>query len=127
MKKRRAPLPSCLLLLFIGTIVAVQAADWPYYQHDAEHTGRSTAVIDAAKLMLSWTAPDGYATPQIVGGTIYSTKSQGGYSGTRDDGTKWATYITAFDLQTGAIKWTHSGNDVFCSQAAVGGGLVVFH
>ena len=77
--------------------------------------------------MLSWTAPEGYATPQIIGSTIYSTKSQGGFSGTRDDGTKWATYITAFDLQTGAIKWTHSGNNIFPSQAAVGGGLVVFY
>jgi hypothetical protein len=116
-----------LLALFVGTIVAVQAADWPYYQHDPEHTGRSTALVDAAQLMLSWTAPDGYATPQIVGDTIYSTKSQGGYSGTRDDGTQWATYISAFDLRTGAIKWTHSGNNVFSSQAAVGGGLVVFY
>ena len=127
MKKRRAPLPSCLLLLLVGTSLAAQAADWPYYQHDPEHTGRSAAIVNAAQLMLSWTAPDGYATPQIVGDTIYSTKWQGGFSGTRDDGSKWATYITAFDRQTGAIKWTHSGNNVFSSQAAVGGGLVVFY
>ena len=65
-------------------------------------------MLDASKLMLSWTAPEGYATPQIIGDTIYSTKSQGGFSGTQ-----WATDITAFDLQTGAIKWTHSGNNVF--------------
>jgi hypothetical protein len=111
-----------LLLLLAGTIVAVQAADWPYYQHDAEHTGRSTAVIDAPKLMHSWTAPDGYAMPQIVGDTVYSTKSQGGYSGTG-----WATYVSAFDLVTGAMKWTYSGSFIFPSQAAVGGDLVVFH
>jgi hypothetical protein len=125
---RRVPLlRSCLLLLFAGTILTAGAEDWPYYQYDPEHTGRSPAVVDAAKLMPSWTAPDGYATPQIVGDTVYSTKSQGGFSGTRQDGTQWATYISAFDLQTGAIKWTHSGNYVFCSHAAVGGGLVVFH
>lgn len=120
-------LRSCLLLLLLSWSVSARATDWPYYQHDPEHTGRSTAVVDSAKLMPSWTAPDGYATPQIVGDTIYSTKSQGGFSGTRDDGTKWATYISAFDLQTGAIKWTHSGNNVFSSNAAVGGGLVVFY
>ena len=121
------PFPSYLLFLLVGTILTAGAADWPYYQYDPEHTGRSPAVVDAAKLMPSWTAPDGYATPQIVGDTIYSTKSQGGFSGTRQDGTQWATYISAFDLQTGAIKWTHSGNYVFCSHAAVGGGLVAFY
>jgi hypothetical protein len=107
--------------------VTARAADWPYYQHDPEHTGRSTAIVDAGELMLSWTAPEGYSTPQIIGDTIYSTKSQGGFQGTRADGTKWATYISAFDLRTGAIKWTRSGNNVFPSQAAVGGGFVVFH
>jgi outer membrane protein assembly factor BamB len=113
------------LVLFLA--LSARAADWPTYQHDPEHTGRSDVQVDAAKLMLSWTAPDGYATPQIVGDTIYSTKPQGGFSGTRDDGTKWATYVSAFDLATGAIKWTHSGNNVFASPAAVGGGLVVFY
>lgn len=127
LKMRHRSVRPCLLLLLLCWSVQARAADWPHYQHDPEHTGRSTAVVDAAKLTLSWTAPQGYATPQIIGDTIYSTKSQGGYSGTRDDGTQWATYITAFDLQTGAVKWTYSGNHIFPSHAAVGGGLVVFH
>ena len=125
--KREPPLKFCLLLLFAGTILAAKAADWPYYQYDPQHTGRSPAVVDAEKLMPAWTAPAGYATPQIIGDTIYSTKSQGGFSGTRDDGTQWATSISAFDLKTGAIKWTRSGNNIFPSSAAVGGGLVVFY
>jgi hypothetical protein len=119
--------PCLCLLLLLGWSVPARATDWPSYQYDLEHTGRSTAVLDPSKLMLSWTAPDGYATPQIVRDTICSTKSQGGFSGTRDDGTQWATYITAFDLQTGAIRWTHSGNNVSPSNAAIEGGLVVFY
>ena len=115
------------MLLGALTVLTAPAADWPTYQHDLEHTGRSTAVINASQLTLSWEAPDGYAMPQIVGKTIYSTKSQGGYAGSQGDGKQWATYISAFDLATGAIKWTHSGNYVFASPAAVGGGLVVFH
>lgn len=115
-----------LLLTFCGFAPAY-AADWSYVQHDPEHTGQSEAILDASKLMLSWTAPQGYTAPHIVGDTIYSTKSQGGFSGTKDNGTKWATYISAFDLHTGAIKWTRSGNNIFPSAAAVGGGLVVFY
>lgn len=125
--KRTPLLTSCLLLLLTGTILTANGADWPYYQYDPQHTGRSPAAVDAEKLMPSWTAPDGYATPQIIADTIYSTKSQGGFSGTRDDGTQWATSVSAFDLKTGAVKWTRSGNNIFPSSAAVGGGLVVFY
>ena len=118
---------SWLLLLTIAPVFAAPAADWPTYQHDLEHTGRSTAVINASQLTLSWEAPEGYATPQIVGDTVYSTKWQGGFAGNRSGGTNWATYITAFDLASGAVKWSHFDNYLFSTQAAVGGGLVVFH
>jgi outer membrane protein assembly factor BamB len=111
-----------LLVFFVRLLSSAKAADWPYYQHDPQHTGASPAHVDPAKLSLAWSAPEGYSTPLIVGDTIYSTHNQGGFTGGDS-----ATLISAFDLATGAIKWTYSGSFVFPSQAAVGGGLVVFH
>ena len=72
----------------IGTVGAilfarsVVAADWPYYQHDASHTGNSSAVVDVQALSLAWTAPSlptGYSTPVIVGNHIYAMQNQQGF------------------------------------------------
>src|SRR6476660_8290729 len=59
----------------------VAADDWPYYQHDASHTGDSSALVNPQALSLTWTAPSsptGYSTPVIVGNTIYAMQNQGG-------------------------------------------------
>src|SRR3954465_7739964 len=48
---------------------AIAADDWPYYQHDASHTGNSSALINPQMLSLAWTAPSSpveYSTPVIV-------------------------------------------------------------
>ena len=52
--------------------------DWQGYQHDAQHTGRSTAAFDPTQLAFSWKAPTGYATPVIVGNQVFATRSGGG-------------------------------------------------
>jgi len=97
-------------------------ADWPYYQHDASHTGDSPAVINPPALALAWTAPSsptGYSTPVIVGNSIYAMQNQQGIGGSQ-------TKVSSFDLSTGAINWSYTGNFVFPSQPGVGGGFVTF-
>ena len=107
-------------ILIAQTVVA---DDWPYYQHDAQHTGDSNAVVNPQALAFAWTAPPpppsttGYSTPVIVGNTIYAT--QEGINGSQ-------TRVSSFDLSTGAINWSYTGNFNVPSQAGVGGGFVTF-
>ena len=67
---------------------SVVADDWPYYQHDAWHTGDSSALVIPKALSLTWTAPSsptGYSTPVIVGDTIYAMQNQGGVGGSAQE------------------------------------------
>jgi outer membrane protein assembly factor BamB len=114
------------VIAFAGAILlarSVVADDWPYYQHDASHTGDSSAEVSPKALSLAWTAPSpppsttGYSTPVIVGNTIYAT--QLGINGSQ-------TTVSSFDLSTGAINWSYTGNFKVPSQAGVGGGFVTF-
>jgi hypothetical protein len=101
---------------------SVVADDWQYYQHDASHTGNSSAIVDRQALSLAWTAPSsftGYSAPVIVGNTIYAIQNQQGFG-------EYQTTISSFDLSTGAINWSYAGNFVFPSQPGVGGGFVTF-
>jgi len=101
----------------------VAADDWPYYQHDAAHTGNSSALVTPKALSLTWTAPSpppettGYSTPVIVGNTIYAM--QAGINGSQ-------TTISSFDLSTGAIHWSYTGTFNVPSQPGVGAGFVAF-
>jgi hypothetical protein len=107
----------CLALLPRLTI----SADWACYQGDPQHTGLSTAQVDVSNLILVWSAPKsptGYSTPLIVGHTVYATQNGAG------EGVP--STISSFELETGAINWSYTGNFTFPSQAAVGGGFVVF-
>jgi hypothetical protein len=106
-------------ILFAKSVVA---DDWPYYQHDIWHTGDSSAFVDPQALSLAWTAPSlptGYSTPVIVGNGIYAMQNQQGIGGPQ-------TTVSSFDLATGAINWSYSGDFVFPSQPGVGGGFVTF-
>ena len=109
----------------VGIILFTQLAvadDWPYYQHDPSHTGNSSAVVDPQALSLMWTAPSsqfGYSTPVIVGNTIYAMQNQQGITSSQ-------TTVSSFDLSTGAINWSYTGNFLFPSQPGVGGGFVTF-
>jgi hypothetical protein len=101
---------------------SVVADDWPYYQHDAWHTGNSGAFVNPQALSLAWTAPSsptGYSTPVIVGNTIYAMQNQGGNGNSH-------TTVSSFNLSTGAINWSYTGDFVFPSQPGVGGGFVTF-
>ena len=102
--------------------LSVVADDWPYYQHDVQHTGYSSAIIDPQALSLVWSAPSfptGYSTPVIVGNTIYAMQNQQGIGAAQ-------TTVSSFDLATGAIHWSYTGNFEFPSQPGVGGGFVTF-
>ena len=111
------------VIVAVGLILcarSVVADDWPYYQHDSQHSGNSSAVVNPQALSLAWTAPPGgfgYSTPVIIGNTIYAM--QPGLSGSQ-------TTVSSFNLSTGAINWSYSGEFVFPSQAGVGGGVVAF-
>src|SRR6266404_7839621 len=124
-KHRRVGLVRIQVIIAAGATLfarSVVADDWPYYQHDAWHTGDSTAFVNPQALSLAWTAPSsptGYSTPVIVGNNIYAMQNQGGFG-------ELHTTVSSFDLSTGAINWSYSGNFVFPSQPGVGGGFVTF-
>ena len=107
-------------ILFVRSVAA---DDWPFYQHDALHTGDSIASVSPQALSLAWTAPSpppsttGYSTPVIVGNTIYAM--QEGINGSQ-------TTLSSFDLATGAINWSYIGTFNIPSQPGVGGGFVTF-
>jgi len=106
-------------ILLAGSAVA---DDWPYYQHDAWHTGDSSAFVNPQALSLAWTAPSsptGYSTPVIVGNSIYAMQNQQGIGGSH-------TTVSSFGRSTGVINWSYTGNFVFPSQPGVGGGFVTF-
>jgi hypothetical protein len=96
-------------ILFARSVVA---DDWPYYQHDAWHTGDSSAFVNPQALSLAWTppsSPTGYSTPVIAGNNIYAMQNQQGIGGSQ-------TTVSSFDLLTGAINWSYTGNFVFPSR-----------
>src|SRR6266446_8713488 len=96
-------------ILLTGSVIA---DDWPYYQHDAWHTGNSSALVNPQSLSLAWSAPSsptGYSTPVIVGNTIYAMQNQQGIGGSQ-------TTISSFDLATGTIHWSYTGQFVYPSQ-----------
>jgi hypothetical protein len=104
-----------------GLPAEARGEDWPAYQHDSSHTGRSGASFDPRDARLGWSAPRGYATPVVVGQTVVATRN-GEYGPFQ---TRPTPAVSAFDLRTGAMKWTYEG--VYpISQAAAGYGLVVF-
>lgn len=109
---------SAAFALTLSLTNARAADDWPVYQHDVMHTGLSSAAVKPPQLQLIWTAPTGYATPLIVGRTVYATAN--------GQGTGTPTTISSFDLRTGAIDWSYTGAFLFPSQAAYGGNFVVF-
>jgi outer membrane protein assembly factor BamB len=96
-------------------------ADWLFYQHDAQHTGLSESNFDPTGLTKVWSAPVGYSTPLVVGDTVYALKNQQGIGGTGI-----STNVSSFNLTTGAVNWTYSGNFVFPSQEAYAQGKVAF-
>lgn len=101
---------------------SVVADDWPYYQHDAWHTGNSNASVNPQALAFAWTAPSpppstsGYSVPVIVGNTIYAMQ---GINGSQ-------AMVSSFDIWTGAINWSYIVKLDGPTAPGVGGGFVTF-
>jgi hypothetical protein len=102
---------------------SVVGDDWPYYQHDAWHTGNSNASVNPQALAFAWTAPPpppsttGYSTPVIVGNTIYAMEESISAS---------QTTVSSFDISTGAINWSYIAKLDGPTAPGVGGGFVTF-
>jgi outer membrane protein assembly factor BamB len=97
---------------------AARADDWPVYQHDLQHTGRSASPLDARGLRLSWSAPQGYSTPIIVGNNVIAMRN--------GQGTGAPSTVASFRLSDGAVNWTYTGNFTFPSQPAYADGVIAF-
>ena len=117
---RSNPMRARLIAVVMGVACCigrlVRADDWETYQHDTAHTGFSNSSPYAPGLVLKWSAPTGYATPQIVGNDVIATKN--------GQGTGTPTTISSFQLDTGALNWSYTASYVFPSEAAYGNGLV---
>ena len=116
----RALLASGLLTIQAFAFQAAVADDWSYYQHDAAHTGASTANLDPTALSLAWSAPAGYSLPIVSGNTVFASQTSGG-------GIYAPNNVTSFALSNGAINWSNSIGSIVPSPPAVGGGFVVYH
>jgi hypothetical protein len=88
----------CITAHSVLALFPARADDWPYYQHDAWHTGASSAVVNPQALSFAWPAPSpppsttGYSTPVIVGNTIYAMQESISAS---------HTTVSSFDISTG--------------------------
>lgn len=95
-----------------------RADDWEAYQHDVQHTGRSSANIDPGSLQLAWQAPAGYSVPLVVGDIVYSLQN--------GQGTGTPSQIASFRLGDGAMNWLTSGLYDFPTQLSYANGLLVY-
>src|SRR4029079_7959663 len=73
-------------------------ADWATYQHDAAHTGRSSASFNPTQLKKAWTAPQGYSNPIVVGNSIFAMRH-----GANNNS---PSTITSFNLIDGTQSWS---------------------
>lgn len=122
MKKLRAPWPALLALLAGTSLPAAAAppaakAGWQQFRGDAAQQGNAAAL--SGELAPLWQAeiPGGVeATAAIetdgAGGTVYI----GGLGGK----------FQAFDLETGAVRWTYEVGEEIKSSALLGEGKVFF-
>ena len=112
---RRAASGLAAVLVAAG---AARADDWPVYQHDNQHTSLSGANFDPTSLTKVWSAPSNYATPLVIGNTVYAEANGQGGGG--------STSISSFNLANGAINWTYTNKFTFPSQVAYDNGMLAF-
>ncbi|MEK6644541.1 MAG: PQQ-binding-like beta-propeller repeat protein [Planctomycetota bacterium] len=106
-------------ILNLGNENYALADDWTTYQHDAAHTGRSTALFDPTELVKAWSAPQGYSQPLIVGDKVFSMRNQQGIGSD-------VTSVSSFQLSNGAVNWTYTNHFIFPGQPTLAEGLVLF-
>ena len=117
LRRRFSLVPALAAALLVAA--TARADDWPTYQHDPQHTGRSSASYDPTTLIKAWSAPQGYSTPTVVGDSVYAMRNQ---QGVGND----VTSVSSFRLSDGAVNWTYQSKFVFPSQPTSDNGLVVF-
>lgn len=94
------------------------AGDWPMYQHDPSHSGRTTSTMDnSGPLYTQWAYSFGERVevevqPVIAGGTAYVGVMNGD--------------MVAINLETGSARWTKRPGGPIPHTAAVNGGKVYF-
>ena len=100
----------CVVLLAAGRLYA---DDWPTYQHDSGHTGRSPADFNPTLLKKAWGTPLGtrwFDNPVVVGNTLY----------TLQDG------LTSYNLLNGAKNWSHTYATSISSYPTYSEGMLIF-
>jgi hypothetical protein len=105
MKPTNFPFLAASQMLRCGFILCVvlqfgdaKADDWTTYQHDAAHTGRSTANFDPASLTKVWGSSSGNSQPIVVGNALYDLSNSGA--------TTNPLALTSYNLVTGQKNWS---------------------
>jgi hypothetical protein len=105
MKTTNFPFLPAIQMLRCGFILGVvlqlgnaKADDWTTYQHDAAHTGRSTADFDPTSLIKVWGSSGGNSQPIVVGNNLYDLAGSG------DPINPLA--LTSYNLLTGQKNWS---------------------
>jgi hypothetical protein len=108
-----APIAACV----VAASTAARADDWPSYQHDAQHTGLSTSKLDPTTLKYTWSSPNAFIDPLIVGNTVYAIDT----AFNRSPGT-----VESFNLADGHSNWTFQATYDDTSHLAYGGGMLAY-
>jgi hypothetical protein len=105
MKPTIFPFLSAFQMLRCGVILCVvlqfgdvKADDWTTYQHDAAHTGRSSANFNPVSLTKIWGSSSGNTQPIVVGNNLYV------FEGSGDPINPIA--LTSYNLLTGQKNWS---------------------
>ena len=94
-------------------MTTVRGSDWPQYQHDPQHSGRTNVPITPSVLRLAYSTSG--TRPLILDNTLYTTRPAG------------PTTITAYNLADGAVKWTYTNsNFAQAGAASLGSTVAVF-
>src|SRR5436190_9295846 len=106
----------CTMLLPAGSVLA---DDWPTYQHDSAHTGRSSAAFDPSLLKKAWGTTDFSYSAVVAGNSIYAIRGNGRLTN--------PTTITSFNLQNGSQNWSYDfAPGIDRSNATYADGMLVF-
>ena len=109
---------SIFVVLMAGTSPA-RADDWSAVMHDPQNTNASTSTLDPTSLVKKWSSPSGYRNPLIVGNSIYAIDATNTFN-------QNTATISAFDISTGAVKWSTPVTGIWSPALAYGGGYLVY-
>jgi hypothetical protein len=125
MNRERNLLLSASRMLRSGFILCVvlqfgdaKADDWTTYQHDAAHTGRSTADFAPTSLTKVWGSSSGNTQPIVVGNTLYELTSSGNTSN--------PLALNSYNLATGQKNWTTNFTAPGATHLTFADGLLIF-